>query len=170
MADLTQGFQLVCRRYGLRVARGRRGTIGYSDIDIKCINRSGGALTGSADGSSVVTVKWDEFAEGELPPLKGLELTTEGVLGVVHWDEGSVADDKTCWVRVVGVHPYALVHGGTAVAVGDPLGFGSGMTAGEARKVTTFGSGGLVALAAQATAAAVATKVACLNRLGLAVY
>ena len=167
MADLSQGPLLTVRRAGLQVTRHANGQLPATDVDVMCVNRSGGTLAGAVAGSDAVTIKWDEFVAGDFLPIKALELTTEGLFGVVHWDAGTVADDGRCWVRVRGVHPYAKVEGSTAVAAGDPLGWLSGQAAGEVRKVATFGSAGAMALAAQAAASVVATSVYLLNRFGI---
>lgn len=169
MADLRQGFLLELRRSGVSLPRRTRSMIAPSDADVFCRNTSGGTLTGAVAGSDVVMIDWSNFTRGLLPPIAKFGLTAaNGVLGVVHWDAGSVANGSNCWVRVFGTHPYALVYGGTAVAIGDPLGYASGLTVGELRPVSAFGSAGCVALAAQAAAAQVATAVHVLNRIGIA--
>jgi hypothetical protein len=91
-------------------------------IDLLCVNTDVVALTGAVAGSDVVQLDLAHFVAGRLPNIvKALTGGLMPILGVVHWQAGSVAVGASCWVRIVGVHPYAKVEGTAAVAIGNPL-------------------------------------------------
>jgi hypothetical protein len=129
-------------------------------IDIRCI-AVGGALTGAVAGSDWVELGYtasDVWVEGGKLKVKIASAAAKVPVGVVVWDEGTVAEDAECWVRVFGEHPYAKVDGTAAVVIGDLLELG-------ASKAVKFSAGNIagVALEARSDAGVGAVKVLLLD-------
>lgn len=163
------GMLLKFRCLGLNRTRGdNRGRLGPASIDMWAMNRSGGALAGAVAGSVLVALKTDEIVVGDYPPFTtpAAAVGQPLVLGVIHWDAGSVADNAGCWVRIFGHHPYAKVDGTTDVAVGNWLTTHSA-TAGALEKTTTATELRAIALAARSTNSIGALSIALLDPSGM---
>lgn len=89
-------------------------------VDLYCINKSGGALAGVAAGCDWVDFDVTQFVRGEIPAIVAAPVSAMAI-GCVHWQEGSVANNKGCWVRIFGWHPYAKVLGHASLTAGYPL-------------------------------------------------
>lgn len=91
-------------------------------VDILCQNVEGGALSASkTSGCNFVSLDLTGAASGNRPRVVKAPVAGLDVLGVVHWEHESVADDGLCWVRVFGWHDYALILGAASLALGYPV-------------------------------------------------
>lgn len=93
---------------------------GYGAVDLLCINGSGGTLYGGENGSDWVDFDWANLTRGNIPVIKKAPVSTKAI-GCMHYQEGTVADTKSCWVRIFGWHPSALVLGHASLAAAYPL-------------------------------------------------
>jgi len=91
-------------------------------VDILCQNVEGGALSASkTSGCNFVGINLDGHLRGQRPRVVKAVVAGFDVLGCVHWEHESVADDKLCWVRIFGWHDYALILGHASLALGYPV-------------------------------------------------
>ena len=168
MAARMQGLKVRMRVWPGRDPSRLRGKhrIAPAAIDVRCIAR-GSALTGATTGSSWVELGFsatDVWSNLCLPNVKLASGALTRPVGVVMWDEGTVADDAECWVRVCGVHPYANVDGTTDVAIGDELELGADKAVKRATAKAHFAG---VALEARTDNSVGAARVLLLNPANL---
>jgi len=111
---------------------------GRGAYDLRCVNASGSSLSGLTTACDWVELDWANMVRGGAPRIKQLVASGDDTrlpLGCVRWTEGTVADGKSCWVRVYGLHDFANVLGAASTAAGSLL--VQSTTAGAVARTTT---------------------------------
>ena len=118
MSPKQYGSRLTVRRWTPEgVLQAEHSTLAPGAVDVLCINDEGANLVGSPTaGCDWVNLDVQAFTRGEAPRVKKMVASTIA-LGCVHWDEGTRAAGKQVWVRIFGLHMYALVNSGLGVAM-----------------------------------------------------
>lgn len=122
------GFTYQVRRFGPQGHLPQeKSQYGPGAVDILCQNVEGGALSASrTNGCDFVQLQLTGALHGQVPRIVKAKVAGLDVLGVVHWEHESVADDALCWVRIFGWHDYALILGHASLALGYPVTIAAG--------------------------------------------
>lgn len=127
MANLPE-LIIRLRRNGSQLKLIEKSDFMAGAIDLQCVATE--SLVGAAAGSDWVDFDTANFVRGGLPRVyKALQ--SNPAIGCVHWNEGTIAANKTCWVRIWGIHEYANVDRGAGISSGSYIAV-SASTAGVA--------------------------------------